>query len=72
MDGWSVPILLDHVHETYAFPHVNEDPRHDDVYHESQGFLNSLRRENLPYWREQVGIMEDRCDLRGLVDDSMP
>jgi N-(5-amino-5-carboxypentanoyl)-L-cysteinyl-D-valine synthase len=71
MDGWSVPILLDHVHETYAFPHVNEDPRHDDVYHESQGLLNSLRQENLPYWREQVGIIEDRCDLRGLVDNSM-
>jgi N-(5-amino-5-carboxypentanoyl)-L-cysteinyl-D-valine synthase len=73
MDGWSVPILLDYVHETYAFPHANEDSGHnDEVYHASQGLLNSLRQENLPYWREEVAIIEERCDLRGLIDDSMP
>jgi N-(5-amino-5-carboxypentanoyl)-L-cysteinyl-D-valine synthase len=73
MDGWSVPILLDYVHERYAFPHANEDLGLDDeVYHASQALMNSLRRENLPYWREQVGVIEERCDLRGLIHNSVP
>jgi N-(5-amino-5-carboxypentanoyl)-L-cysteinyl-D-valine synthase len=72
MDGWSVPILLDYVHGKYAFPQADKDPLYnDEVYHASQSLLNSLRQENLPYWRQQVETIQERCDLSGLIDESV-
>ena len=72
LDGWSIPILLDFVHETYLLQRKNIAPSLEDtVYHESQMLSTTLRDQNLPYWREQVDRIQERCDLRGLMRDSV-
>lgn len=70
LDGWSVPILLDRVHEIYV-DHLDGRRTNDAVFHSAQLLSGSLSEDNLAYWRDQVETISERCDLRGLVDDSV-
>ena len=69
LDGWSVPILLDYVHETYLSLLHGSKPSlsADTSYHAVQTLSSKLRNENLPYWEDQVKSITERCDLRGLM-----
>ena len=71
LDGWSIPILLDFVHESYILKHKGNSiiDSTDATFHMSQRLNGTLRWQNLPYWRRQVGNIRERCDLRGLIRD---
>ncbi|KAH8681976.1 alpha-aminoadipyl-cysteinyl-valine synthetase [Xylariales sp. PMI_506] len=72
LDGWSLPILFEQVHETYLRL-VDEMPpstETDQSYMQSQLYLQEHREEHLSFWSEQLARVEERCDMSSLLNES--
>lgn len=72
LDGWSLPLLFEHVHETYLqlLDGNNISLSADDVYPNSQTYLQMHREDHLEYWAAVVEQITDRCDMNALLNES--
>ncbi|OAQ67223.1 N-(5-amino-5-carboxypentanoyl)-L-cysteinyl-D-valine synthase [Pochonia chlamydosporia 170] len=72
LDGWSLPLLFDHVHETYLSltngvkPHTDEE----SAYLDAQTYLQGHRDDHLEFWAKQIDQVEERCDLNALLNEA--
>lgn len=71
LDGWSIPLLVDFVHETYLqlLRGAAAPVYLDTSFFESQLYLQHHRNDNVAYWTQRVEQIEERCDLGGLIRD---
>ena len=68
MDGWSIPILLEYVHEIYVKLQNKETlVLTRDGYGDSQQYLQMHEAENRAYWKILVSKIMERSDLSWLV-----
>lgn len=72
LDGWSLPLLFEYVHEAYlalvsglALPLC-----HDPAYVQSQQYLQGHRDDHLEFWADQIGRIEERCDMNALLNEA--
>lgn len=72
LDGWSLPLLFDSVHEEYLLQvagHVSP-LKMDTAYLDSQVYLESHRDDHLEFWSTQVDQIEERCDMNSLLNEA--
>jgi amino acid adenylation domain-containing protein/non-ribosomal peptide synthase protein (TIGR01720 family) len=69
LDGWSNPILLGYVHDTYqALCDGNAvDKSADYSYGYAQKYLQKHRDQHANYWQNYIAQIEDKGDLNGLL-----
>ena len=68
-DGWSGPILLTYVHDTYF---QLQDKKTislsiDHSYKDTQKYLQEHENDNKEYWNRYISQIEERGDLSGLL-----
>lgn len=71
LDGWSLPILFQYVHQTYLHL-VGGEPivcKPDKAYLEAQAFLQAHRHNHIGYWRHHIKKIVERCDLNALLNE---
>jgi N-(5-amino-5-carboxypentanoyl)-L-cysteinyl-D-valine synthase len=72
LDGWSLPLLFEYVHEAYlalvAGTPLTEDE--DTVYLQCQKYLQEHRDDHLAFWEEQIGRIDERCDMNALLNEA--
>jgi len=69
LDGWSNPILLGYVHETYLRL-CDKEPvilSVDKAYEETQEFLQKHTNDNKQYWITYLEQIEEKSDLSWLL-----
>ena len=68
-DGWSEPVLLNTVHDTYEALQASQSVkvRVDHSYLEAQEYLYKEKARMESYWLSKVGVLEESNDLRGLL-----
>ncbi len=61
IDGWSNPVLLRYIHETYQQLMKNEsvDIAEDIAYIDSQIYLQHKKNDNVDYWNSQMELAEE-------------
>ena len=69
LDGWSNPILLGYIHETYL---KLQDKKTlvlsiDYSYEYAQRYLQNHEYDNKDYWDKYISQIEERSDLSGLL-----
>ncbi|DAA74216.1 TPA_exp: Uncharacterized protein A8136_3714 [Trichophyton benhamiae CBS 112371] len=73
LDGWSLPLLFQHVHEEYLRlikgGHFHFDTPIDKAYGHSQNFLQMNRDTHLEYWSGVVEQITERCDMNVLLNE---
>ncbi|OGM40344.1 N-(5-amino-5-carboxypentanoyl)-L-cysteinyl-D-valine synthase [Aspergillus bombycis] len=71
LDGWSLPLLFEKVHETYLqlLHGDNIVPLADDPYARTQRYLQAHREDHLDYWAGVVGQIAERCDMNALLNE---
>ena len=71
LDGWSLPILHECVHQIYLQLLRGERVmiEQDRAYVESQKYLQAHRRDHVDYWTAQGNQIIERCDLNGLMNE---
>ena len=76
LDGWSLPILFDYVHQNYLKLIQSNIPSpslpsgsssQNEGYRKAQKYLQEHRQEHLDYWENEIRLIEERCDLNGLL-----
>ncbi|WP_212004034.1 non-ribosomal peptide synthase/polyketide synthase [Chitinophaga sp. HK235] len=69
LDGWSMPLLLNYVHEVYLqlLQGVPVVVREDQSYAEAQRYLQQHRQDNEAYWTAAVAQLEGQEDLSYLL-----
>ncbi|CAF4867633.1 unnamed protein product [Rotaria socialis] len=79
LDGWSLPILLDYVHQEYLnliesehaslllTRSASSSSLRDESYENAQIYLQKHRLDNIDYWENEIDQIEERCDLTGLL-----
>ncbi|CAF3932082.1 unnamed protein product, partial [Rotaria magnacalcarata] len=78
LDGWSLPILFDYVHQDYLnliddehsptpISSSNSSSVHDESYENAQIYLQEHSQENIDYWENEINKIEERCDFTGLL-----
>ncbi|KAL2008188.1 hypothetical protein VTN00DRAFT_8170 [Thermoascus crustaceus] len=72
LDGWSLPLLFEHVHETYLqLLHGNSITLSvDEAYANSQHYLQTHREDHLEYWAGVVEQIAERCDMNALLNEN--
>ncbi|CAF4529291.1 unnamed protein product, partial [Rotaria socialis] len=76
LDGWSIPILFDYVHQAYlnliegkyqlfSLP----SSFRDESYEHAQMYLQKHRLDNIDYWENEISKIEERCDFNGLLKE---
>ena len=72
IDGWSSPILLQFVHETYKSlckgvgkAKINNGV--DQAYLDAQVYIQRTQEEHEEYWHSYIDTIEERVDLGILV-----
>ncbi|CAF3581931.1 unnamed protein product, partial [Rotaria socialis] len=76
--GWSLPILLDYVHQDYLnliegehqplpITSFHSSSYRDQSYENAQRYLQEHRQDNIDYWESEINKIEDICDLTGLL-----
>ncbi|KAB2835621.1 MAG: AMP-binding protein, partial [Caedimonadaceae bacterium] len=72
IDGWSVPILFNYIHETYLrlLNHETVVLKVDHSYGQAQGYLQAHRESHKEYWNQYISWIEERSDLSGLLSPS--
>lgn len=69
MDGWSMPILIKYIHDTYV-QLVHGQPvtvSLDNAYGQAQKFLQENKSLNDEFWQSYVGKVDFREDLTSLL-----
>ena len=71
LDGWSNPILLKYVHDTYLdlINKKNIIITPDESYLEAQKYIQNSKAINESYWKERIGKIEEHIDLTSLILD---
>lgn len=71
LDGWSIPVLLNFVHDTYLKLLDNEKIliAKDRSYEEAQKYLQTHQGAHLDYWKEYTSQVEDSMDMTSLLID---
>ncbi|CAF2107000.1 unnamed protein product [Rotaria magnacalcarata] len=78
LDGWSLPILFDYIHQDYLnliddehsptpISSSNSSSVHDESYENAQIYLQEHSQENIDYWENEINKIEERCDFTGLL-----
>lgn len=69
LDGWSIPILLNFVHDTYLRLKANETISNavDPSYKEAQRYLQKHRFDSKEYWNKKLSTLKDKSDLSTLL-----
>ncbi|WP_392562287.1 amino acid adenylation domain-containing protein [Orbus sturtevantii] len=72
LDGWSNPILIKAVHDTYLklVNHVQINLPIDYSYQNIQDYLQKHRTEHLQYWLQYLSKQQTKDDLSLLLTDS--
>ncbi|PNW15244.1 hypothetical protein C1637_02115, partial [Chryseobacterium lactis] len=72
LDGWSMPVFLTLIHESYLKLIKNQElsPAPDTAYAEAQKYLQKNKDSNKSFWKNYLGLLEDREDLSGLLKES--
>src|SRR5260363_185669 len=68
-DGWSAPILLGFVHETYLELINGEtiDLKPDTAFEAAQIYLQAHAQDTQAYWTKALSQLENHTDLSGLL-----
>ncbi|KAE8375538.1 hypothetical protein BDV26DRAFT_294926 [Aspergillus bertholletiae] len=71
LDGWSLPLLFEMVHDTYLqLLHGNKIAQPvDDPYARTQQYLQVHREDHLDYWESVVEQIAERCDMNALLNE---
>jgi N-(5-amino-5-carboxypentanoyl)-L-cysteinyl-D-valine synthase len=71
LDGWSLPLLFEKVHETYLqLLHGNNlTVCVDDPYTRTQRYLQAHREDHLDFWAGVVEQIDERCDMNALLNE---
>ncbi|WEW54860.1 PP-binding and AFD_class_I domain-containing protein [Emydomyces testavorans] len=71
LDGWSLPLLYEQVHNSYLQQREGVLPvcNPDNAYGDSQAYLQKYRDENMDYWAHQIDLVDDRCDMNALLNE---
>ncbi|KAL1960531.1 hypothetical protein VTO42DRAFT_7110 [Malbranchea cinnamomea] len=72
LDGWSLPLLFEHVHEAYLqLLHGNSSVNApiDEAYASSQRWLQAHREDHLEFWSNVVEQITERCDMNVLLNE---
>ena len=78
LDGWSIPILFDYVHQQYLNLIEAKDEFwtlsspapstfRDQSYENAQMYLQKHCLDNIDYWENEINQIEERCDFSGLL-----
>ena len=69
IDGWSVPVLLGNIHETYLRLQDKEiiSPKVEQSYENTQRYLQEHKDDNNDFWAKYVSQIAERSDLSGLL-----
>lgn len=72
LDGWSITVLLDHVHEAYRQLQAGQvpDAASDRAYIAAQRELRLRAYDQLPQWQRRLQTNDERLDLTGLLSRS--
>ncbi|UHO38304.1 amino acid adenylation domain-containing protein [Chryseobacterium capnotolerans] len=72
LDGWSMPIFLTLIHEAYLKLIKNQElsPAPDAAYAEAQKYLQNHKDSNAGFWKDYMGLLEDREDISGWIKES--
>ncbi len=69
IDGWSNPVLLGYVHDSYESLRANKKIRikGESAYEYTQQYLQKHLDDNRAYWQEYVSKLDKKSDLSGLL-----
>ncbi|WP_162034266.1 non-ribosomal peptide synthetase, partial [Chryseobacterium potabilaquae] len=72
LDGWSMPLLLQEVHDTYLkfLKGVFVPVLVDTSYVDAQEYLQNTKGHSLGFWKDYMSLLEDREDLSSLLKES--
>nr|P25464.1 RecName: Full=N-(5-amino-5-carboxypentanoyl)-L-cysteinyl-D-valine synthase; AltName: Full=Delta-(L-alpha-aminoadipyl)-L-cysteinyl-D-valine synthetase; Short=ACV synthetase; Short=ACVS [Hapsidospora chrysogena] len=72
LDGWSLPLLFNNVHQAYLdlVEGTASPVEQDATYLLGQQYLQSHRDDHLDFWAEQIGRIEERCDMNALLNEA--
>lgn len=72
LDGWSLPLLFEYVHEAYLDLSQGENlPIKENLaYLHSQRYLQNHRDDHLDFWAKQIDMIEERCDMNALLNEA--
>ena len=73
LDGWSIPILIEELHSSYAIlVEGNSIAESDgDTYEKTQKYIQSHREDHIEYWSGQIDQITERGDYSGLIKDDL-
>ncbi|MNH77752.1 Linear gramicidin synthase subunit D [compost metagenome] len=73
LDGWSLPILLNDVHQNYLALQQGSTPEQttDQSYLEAQALLQTVSQETEQFWQHYLGGLEVQENLTGLLKPEM-
>ncbi|KAG5983621.1 NRPS protein [Claviceps digitariae] len=72
LDGWSLPLLFERLHDAYLCLAEGGQPpiEEDSAYVCAQKYLESHREDHLKFWARQIDQIEERCDLNALLNEA--
>ncbi|WP_232789950.1 non-ribosomal peptide synthetase [Serratia sp. H1n] len=73
LDGWSLPVLLNDVHQNYLLLQQGKMPQQqeDTSYLEAQALLQVVSQETELFWQNYLGAVEVQENLGGLLRPEM-
>ncbi|MDN3695553.1 amino acid adenylation domain-containing protein [Chryseobacterium tructae] len=71
LDGWSMPVMMNSVHEAYLSQVNNEEYvlSIDHAYAASQKYLQVNKKAGRSFWDQYMTLLEDQEDLKSLVKE---
>ena len=71
LDGWSLPLLFEQVHENYLRLLHGESitTSVDETYTQCQQYIQAHRDDHLAYWTNVVEQIDERCDMNSLLNE---
>ncbi|MCS4304598.1 non-ribosomal peptide synthetase, partial [Chryseobacterium sp. BIGb0232] len=71
LDGWSMPVMMNSVHEAYLSQVNNEEYvlSIDQAYAASQKYLQVNKKAGRSFWDQYMTLLEDQEDLKSLVKE---
>ncbi|TZF95867.1 amino acid adenylation domain-containing protein, partial [Chryseobacterium panacisoli] len=71
LDGWSMPVMMNAVHEAYLSQLNNEEYvlSIDYAYAASQKYLQANKKAGRSFWDKYMTLLEDQEDLKSLVKE---
>nr|WP_194847834.1 non-ribosomal peptide synthetase [Candidatus Neptunochlamydia vexilliferae] len=68
LDGWSLPLLFDWVHQTYQALERGEEVNVETerTYLDASHYLQEHAKDHLEEWKQKVEAIQDRPDLSGV------